>query len=393
MFKLFINVSLLLSTLTAVSCVENGTELPEPLPEEQIPAEQSPETQEPEGITPGVPWDDTPTTFTVQLTFNGTPTNIRFADLKYNKIGAFSMDWDDGSNTCMDAMELFNSLTVPDGTGKDLPWRGGVAIIGRSAYNDIELGASDDLSNISYEQMNTLIANGWDIENHGLYSGGGGNYESETPSDDIKNLDRLLLSRIGYKMAVTVVPGMEDGYVEAAAEQGHLAATSQRNDVGGSYVAHPEAEWKPLTDIQTWDPGFKYLTRLFTDTWDSEAIAEKVEELLQDDGQTSRKLLRIGTHDSSPEGFKEFIAKLSVEMDGRYLVCSMRELMEYHTLTSKSVLTVDGQSITVEVPAGLRWEDFTLVVEGAEVLSATCDQADEITFSGNLVNVYKDRRH
>jgi len=301
------------------------------------------------------------------------------------------MDWDDGSNTSMDAMALFKDLTIPDGTGKEIPWRGGVAVIGRSAYNDNELGLMKDLSSVNYEQMQTLIANGWDIENHGLYSGFGGIHESNSAFEDIEELDKLIRSRIGYKMAVTVVPGMENGYVEAAADLGHLAATSQRNDVGGVYVPQPEAEWKPLTDIHTWEPGFKYLTRSFTDGWDSNVIVEKTTELLSKSSGAARKLLRIGTHDSSPEGFAKLVTQLHAAMAGDYLVCSLRELMEYEKFKSESVLTVNGESITVQAPAGLRWEDFTLVIEGAAVVSATCDQADDVTFSGNMVNVYKDR--
>jgi len=383
MFKYIIKLILICSTLAAISCTKSSN---------QQPSDPSqPNGQDREELKPAAPWDDTPTTFNIILTFNGTPTTIRFADLKYNKIGAFSMDWDDGARSSLKAMKLFNELEIPDGTGKTIPWRGGVAIIGKSAYNDTELGNDTYSEVLQYGEMIELVSEGWDIMNHGLYSGFGGNNESASAYDDVAELDELLHSKIGYKVAVTVVPGMEDGFVEASAQLGHLAATSQRNDVGGIYAPIPDAEWKPLPDMATWNPGFKYLTRSFTDSWNSNDLIEKTTELVTTSNGTTHKLLRIGTHDSSPDGFNDFIAQLNEKMGGDFLVCSLRELMEYEKIKTESVLNVNDGLITVQVPAGLRWEDFTLLVEGAEVLSATCVEADEITFSGNLVNVYKDR--
>lgn len=383
MFKYIIKLFLVFSTFTTISCAKNNN---------QLPADHlDPDNQDKETIKPSAPWDDTPTTFNLLLTFSGTPTEIRFADLKYNKIGVFSMDWDDGARSSLEAMKLFNELEIPDGTGKMIPWRGGVAIIGKSAYNDMELGNDSYSGALQYGDMVTLVSNGWDLMNHGLYSGFGGNNESTSPLNDISDLDELLHAKVGYKAAVTVVPGMEDGFVEASAELGHLAATSQRNDVGGKYVAIPDAEWKPLTDITTWDRGFKYLTRSFTDSWDSSDLIEKTTELITTSDETTHKLWRIGTHDSSPDGFSDFIVQLNEKMNGDFLVCSLRELMEYEKIKTESALTIGDGSITVQVPSGLRWEDFSLIVEGAEVLSVTCAEADEVTFSGSLINIYKDR--
>ncbi|GAB3019216.1 hypothetical protein GCM10027051_25330 [Niabella terrae] len=374
---------LVVTALALVSCFKDAN-----LPPQEGVVPEEPEIEIPNNV---VPMDYSATTFKIELTFKGTPTAIRFADLKYNKKGALSMDWDDGSNTSMDALTVFKALEIPDGTGKKIPWRAGVAVIGKSAYNDIELGLRSDLSNVSYEQMKTLIANGWDIQNHGLYSGFGGNFEVKTPAEEVEQLDKLILERIGYKLACTVVPGQEDGYVEAAAQFGHLAASSQRNDVGGIYAPVPEAEWRPLTDIKTWDPGFIYLTRSFTDTWELAGLQDKLTELVSTSDAKIHKLLRIGTHDSAPEGFKAFVTRADAAMGGSFLVCSMRELMEYEKLKKEAKLSVNGGTVTVQAPAGLRWEDFTLLVEGAEVLSVSCDQADEVRFSGNMINVYKDR--
>ena len=383
MFKYIIKLNFLLSIFAITSCTKTNSQPPS---DTSKPGNQNEET-----LTPSIPWDNTPTTFNVVLTFSGTPTEIRFADLKYNKFGVFSMDWDDGARSSLEAMTLFNRLEIPDGTGKMIPWRAGVAIIGKSAYNNIELGNEIYSGALQYNDMVELISNGWDMMNHGLYSGFGGNNESASAFDDVRDLDELLLSRIGYKVAATVVPGMEDGFVEASAELGHLAATSQRNDVGGKFAAVPDAEWKPLTDISTWDTGFKFLTRSFTDTWNASELTEKATELVATSNKTTHKLLRIGTHDSSPTEFNDFITQLNEKMNGNFLVCSLRELMEYEKIKTESKLTIHDGSITVQVPAGLRWEDFTLIVDGAEITSATCTEADEVTFSGNLVNIYKDR--
>src|SRR5690606_36595836 len=103
MFKYIIKLILICSTLAAISCTKSSKQQPSDHPSQ-------PNDQDQEELKPAAPWDDTPTTFNIILTFNGTPTTIRFSDLKYNKIGAFSMDWDDGARSSLKAMKLFNEL-------------------------------------------------------------------------------------------------------------------------------------------------------------------------------------------------------------------------------------------------------------------------------------------
>lgn len=327
---------------------------------------------------------------TINLTFSGTPSSIEFADLKYNKQGVLSLGWDDGVPTSLDANDMFQTTTYDDGTGLDIPWRAGVAVIGRSSFNDIEYGNTPASGAIQYSDMLDLISAGWDIQNHGLYSNTGDNFGSDTPLDDISDLDALIMDRIGYQMNVTVVPSNEQGYVEGADTAGHIGATSQNDNVGGAIPPYPTAQWQAITDIATWPAGFKYLLRTFTDTWNQADFQDRIDDLINNSSASVHKLLRIGTHDSSPSGFADFVDYIQDNSDDRLWICSMRELLEYLIIRDNATISVNGNTVSVEVPAGLRWEDFTLIVEGATVTGASSPDADSITFGGNIINFYKD---
>lgn len=330
-------------------------------------------------------------TLTVQ--FDGTPTNVSISPLKYNKQGVLSLDWDDGVPTSLDANDLFQTTTYDDGTGSSIPWRAGVAVIGRSSFNDVEYGNTPASGAIQYSDMLDLIADGWDIENHGLYSNTGDNFSSDTPLDDVVDLDALILDRIGYIMAATVVPSNEQGYVEGANTAGHIGATSQNDNVGGSITPYPSAQWQPITDIATWPQGFKYLIRQFTDSWDVSSFQDRIDDLIDNSSGSVHKLLRIGTHDSSPAGFGNFVSYIQNNSDDRLWICSMRELLEYLKLRDMITVNSTENTITLDFEAddNMRWEDVTLLVEGATVVSATSSNADSVTYSDNLINVYKDK--
>src|SRR5690606_5382925 len=154
-------------------------------------------------------------TITVNIQFSGTPTLIRFSNLKYGKEGVMSLDWDDGAFSSIAASELMEDAVYTDGAGKSLFWRGGLSVIGRSPFNNTELGDSSSGA-VQYSQMLDLIAKGWDIQNHGMYSTDSGNFTSPTALDDIVDLDTLILDRIGYPIATTVVPAALPGYVQGA---------------------------------------------------------------------------------------------------------------------------------------------------------------------------------
>lgn len=383
MLKPMSKISLLLVAVLSLSCGKS----------KESPSAGTVETEKPttEPSEPALKPGDA-TVFKVVLKIKGTPSNIRFSELKYDKQGVFSMDWDDGSVTSLESAKLFEELKYSDGTGKMIPWRAGIAVIGQSSYNDQEVGNWQGQSNVTYEEMKTLLSKGWDLENHGLYSGIGGGYTKANALEDLEEMHKLILERQGYKMAVTVVPSAENGYVEASKRMGYLAATAQRGDLGGDLEAYPGAEWMALTQINTWPPGFKYLTRLFTDHWEeADWVQEKMEELLDTSNKSAKKLLRVGTHNSSSPAFNTLMSSLSTKMAGKFWVCSMRELMEYEKVKEEAELKVEEGTVTIRMPPDLRWEDFTLIIEGAEVESATCQQADAITFSGSMVNVYKDR--
>src|SRR5690606_16735430 len=142
--------------------------------------------------------------------------------------------------------------------------------------------------------------------------------------------------------------------------------------------------------MATWTPGFKYLLRSFTDTWDyATEFQDRIDDLLTSTASVN-KLFRIGTHDSSPTGFNDFVSYIQTNSSDNIWVASMREIVEYYILSTQATISINGSSVNVQVPEGLRWEDFSLVIDGATVTGATCSEADDITFSSNLVNVYKD---
>ncbi len=120
---------------------------------------------------------------TVVITFNTTPTSATASksSLKYNKDFAFSYSFDDGLSAGYDPAfkymnggysdymgQYFGGLYFTDGTGNNVPFRGGYAFYSRnSSYSDLHVSTP---SYVKWTQLQESIDNAWDIFNHGYTS-------------------------------------------------------------------------------------------------------------------------------------------------------------------------------------------------------------------------------
>lgn len=352
-----------------------------------------------------------PVSEAIEVAFSSPVSNpvVQFADLKYDTLGAVCFDWDDGSLSSINALTLFNQKTIDDGSGtRSINWRAAVAVIGRSTFNNVELG-DDSGANITYAQMLQLIASNWTIANHGLYStlddGDPFPEASQKPWSavkDIEGLDALIQSAIQYQMATTAVPGNFQGYVEASRDFGYLAATSQRDDVGGDLESLPAADYLPLYNLKTADASFKYFLRFFKDgeAWGDGQLASKLDQLVSRASTEDKPLLVIGTHDSDSQEFVDFINYADTEMAGKIWVVSMKEMMEYFVLKETVQLTAEIVGNTVKitvdysnVPPGIEHREITLLVSDTSntITAITNTTADDVTSNINkgLINIYK----
>lgn len=170
---------------------------------------------------------------TLTIYFDTIPNyaDIDKAAFRYNKDFAYSLTLDDGYRCAFkNAFMLLNggyvagnNTTYPglyytDGCGNDIPFRGGLSIYSKGATgNDLHVNS---LNYISWNEMQTMIAHGWNIYNHSLQhaAGPGTDYVYQ-----IAENTRYIKQKTGYTTRHFVVPSGDQNYLGPAYANGMLS--------------------------------------------------------------------------------------------------------------------------------------------------------------------------
>lgn len=334
-----------------------------------------------------------------QITFADAPNDasVTAAPLKYGKKGWMSFEWDDGSTGSLAGLAKMKTKFYTDGAGGSVSFRGAVAVNGRAAYANAEMG--DNYPNkVTYANMSEMIAAGWDIENHSFYHEPTGNFNYGTDrARNIKELDELIHARLKYKMNGHVVPTNYTGFPTAAKEFGYLFSTSQ-----GTFDNLPPGNpnYKTIHAFADAPKSFSSFARLFSDDWvDLEKRAKAAFDLLL--AAPAGSYFRFGTHTIDEQAFGRVMDYFEDQSKDEILIVSTREVMEYRIvadLPRKS--TLNGRVLTVEIdtstlPDRFRWRDLSLMVTSdAKISSVTpIGNIDRATFNAEtgLVNVFKQK--
>lgn len=339
-----------------------------------------------------------PNKIIVTIQFASSPTygTASYPSLKFEKHSMIQFEWDDASPGAMSALSLMQNRFFTDGAGNNKPYTGAVAVNGRAQYDNREVGLIE--GGISYADGLQLINAGWDIENHGYYHDPYGNYNNSTNALlNVKQLEALYFQRTGYRMNALVVPANYAGYIQAALDEGYVAASSTGTFDG--FQAHPE--WLLLGGLNAIPEGFIALRRDFSDNWGSSLPSLKgyVDSLLSGTSATVNKFVRVGSHNLTDQAsFTGLINYLEDQSEDRIWVTSMREFAEYKitkTQTAKTEMLVDNiLTITLDQSAisnRIRWRDLTLkidadqIIESVKIIGATASYNPV----NKLVNIFK----
>ena len=357
-----------------------------------------------DGVTPEPPEGKV---MKFEVVFDTPPTSLSVVTpkFKYNKIGHFAMDVDDGGwRIGNPVIQFISSKTYTDGCGNAKPYTGSLALNGGTGI------PSDPLYNQDYLQepeIRSFIDLNWDISNHGDQHG-----PSPTALLDTNTLDARMTLRTNYKLRSTCIPTNFDGYAHAAFLLNYIYITSQ-----GDYYDEfkPTMTHKLIRDIYPL-PVFTGITRDFNDEWAEGSAAynnfmsffkAEIDSMFVPNPQ--RNYLRMGTHSSLNttamlNGYKAFINYLHNTSADRLIACTTREFFEYLEMKQMPMsFTVTGNVATVVVDLTNlndrnRWRDLSFVFtsDNSTTITAINPIAGITSTSFNpttkLVNIFKQKK-
>lgn len=218
---------------------------------------------------------------TIVITFNSAPgaATATITPLKYNKKFAYSYTFDDSLDDGYDPAfiymnggystylgQYFGGLYFTDGTGNNVPFRAGLAWYSRNSsnYSDIHINTP---SYITWDELQELSDNGWDIFNHGYtsasvtdpdyvyYVGDPGGHATGTLdySYELTQNNAEVASHVNLKnnagisvgafqMSQVVLPNGDTNYTQPAFDNNYKAIYNQSNDffINGSTTTIPD---------------------------------------------------------------------------------------------------------------------------------------------------------
>ncbi|ANH80449.1 hypothetical protein A8C56_05095 [Niabella ginsenosidivorans] len=339
-----------------------------------------------------------PTKMSFEVVFSNTADDAKatVAELKYNKNGWVSLEFDDNSLDALKAEELLKGKFYTDGCGNNVPYAAALAVIGRSNYNNQEMGTMGDYY-VTYAQMKTMIGLGWDIENHSLYHEPTGNYNNGTDwAKNISEMNALILQKINYNMNGAVVPVNYSGFPTAAKNFGYLFSSSESTFDNlapglGDYQKVASFNLAPLT--------FSAFNRIFNDDW------SKMETDVKSATATliTRKnsYFRLGSHKVNINNLQNILDNFSSVTKDNILFLSTREIMEYRVM-AKLPITYKTEANILKVvidpktlPDRFRWRDLSFIVTSKAKITniKNLNGIDKATFNPEtgLVNIFKQK--
>lgn len=332
--------------------------------------------------------------FLIVLASSADNAKLIVPNLKYNKAGWVSLEWDDNSLGAMKAVDLLKNMFYTDGCGNQIPYAAALAVVGRSQYNNEETGAMPDRYT-SYTQMKSLISSGWDIENHSYYHDPTGNYNYGTDwARNISEMDQLILQRINYKMNGAVVPTNYSGFATAAKNFGYLFSTSQ-----GTFdnLAPGMGDYKSVEPFSAAPAGFSSFKRIFYDNWSQ--METDVTKAISDISSQSDAYFRFASHTVDTDVLARILSNFKARTNDKVLFLPTREIMEYRIMSQLPVnYTTQSNTLTVtidisSIPDRFRWRDLSFVVSPESKITDVkiLSGIDKISFNPatGLVNIFK----
>lgn len=346
----------------------------------------------PDVVIPPVPANS----ISIEIIFDGIPNRALAhpSELKFNKKGWASVEWDDNSVGSLKGFEKLKKTFYTDGCGNNISYTAAVAINGKNQYNNEEVAKIPN--NVNYDQMRSFIDAGWDLENHSYYHDPTGNFNFGSDRDkNVKELDELIFNNLKYKLNGLVVPTNYDGFPTAAKNIGYLFSTSQGTFDGFEPAGKPV--YKSVQDFDLAPKNFSSFNRMFFDDWN--AMEKNVKDAIADISTKSNFYFRFASHGIDEAAFARIIDAFQATTADKILFISTREAMEYRLMSSLPIkYNVSGNKLLIQIdistlPNRVRWRDLSFLVDSDKKISSVkiLNLADKVTFnpSTGLVNVFK----
>jgi hypothetical protein len=343
------------------------------------------------------------TEIVITLTLNspGTATVIN----KYNSNKHVFMQFDDNYSGVKNIAPVLNLRKGSDGANGQIPFRASVAVNGHNSYNGLEWGLPG-FGKLLYSEYAAIINAGFDVENHSDYHA---NLSTLLAAkNDVVANNLLHFTKIGYLMNVGVVPTDFSYYTQAWKDLNFFGSITQGARDGlpiyPNNINWSNPQWRrTIGDLNEIPAGFAQIYRAFTENWSTSDVTNLktlIDAIVSNSNSSTDYFLAIGAHSWTQSSFQNFIDY--VETAGGFTVTSLREMLEYKWLkeNQSSFITQvqDGNQLTITydlnaLPNQIRWRDLTFkLTDGVTVQSMTAVGADNSSFSGNIFNVFKDKK-
>ena len=352
---------------------------------------------------------------TITMSSPTTPT-LSFADMKYNKRCGMLMVADDGFES--DYTQLYaylhggfpasNGTTYPgirgtDGCGNPLEWHATFALNGGPRDEHIQ-----GIDRAIWSEYNIMLANGYGLSNHGFDHGGYDKYYQ------VKQNEKYLFEKTGYRVRTMTIPTADEGYSETAPSLGYKLVGStfgansadDNNETGNQHVI-----FGSKVDVKTIDQTRlnKFLfARYFSLYWEPNDVNE-LKTLMDAVGNGSasgaQKFMgHFGMHGKDYQGsianFIEVMQYFKNHANGgdNMWFPNMQEFVEYYETKINAIknVTVQGNVLTAEInlssiDSSSRLRDMSLLLGGANIQSISVSGADSYTYntSTGLINIFK----
>lgn len=361
-------------------------------------------------------------TFTITLSGSASGVSATIPQLKYDKKGSITFDFDDSTMSSLDLKPYFDAATYTDGCGNNISYTAGVAVNGRFQF-DNELvgevgGIGHSRDSIDFSEQRNLIDGGWDILNHSYYHDADGNQtgtpkwgNGNNPTLNVQQLDSLIYDEVDYKINAGVVPNSDTGYQTAFDNQGYVIGTSQ--GTFDSYNVWDQYFWPKRFSSFPTNWGFIVGHRDFAVSgWpstDDNEMWGRAEDLITYMNSNPNEYSQIlgGTHGmnaTEQQSFQRWLTYIETNAADRILFTSNREIYEYLLLrnTIGQVQNVSGNTLTITVDYtnipnnNFSWFDLSFVLNSGTISNVTCsDSRFSISFNPTtkLINASYRRTH
>jgi hypothetical protein len=382
-------------------------------------------TPAPSTTTPTTPTTTTPLKSSkarIIVTFAAAPATAtsRIAPTLYNKSRVLQYEEDDDAASIYTNVYPYlrggiarNGITYPgmrytDGCGHSRPYVAAIAVNGHNSYNNsvwLDSGPNHIAGGLLWSQVQELLDNGWDVENHSdLHS-------APNPSRQITSLDTLIGLRLkGYKPTVHIVPTNFAGYPTAAFAAGYIAVSSQSqsdnlpminpwngNRVAfGSLLATPFVYQRYGADIDrgAGETATSLLNRLKTVSDDLMAPGANASELY-----VQRVFSHGAEYGMDFNVFSSWMSYTQSIAQDRLWVTTLREFSEYRRVSNQVIKaeTLSGNVLTIDldyanISDNTRFQNLSLLIDSPGTISSiVVSGADSSSYNlaTKLVNVYR----